>query len=79
MWSIWLHDNTNINIDLRQIECYFIRPSPHEIITLNIVVGLDEYLLIMSKLISKLNNLEIRVTVYKMSWQKCMSFRNALI
>ena len=34
-----INNNTNIHLDLRQIECYCIRP---------IVVGLDEYLLKIS-------------------------------
>ena len=36
-----LHNNTNIHLDLQQIECLW----SHKIITLNIVAGLDEYLL----------------------------------
>ena len=45
MWPFWLHNNTNIHLDLRQIDCYFMPVGlrPHKIITLNIVV--DEYLL----------------------------------
>ena len=39
MWLFWLHNNTNIHLDLRQIDS-------HKILTLSIVAGLNEYLLI---------------------------------
>ena len=28
MWLFWLHNNTDIHLDLRQIECYFITWHP---------------------------------------------------
>ena len=28
IWLFWLHNNTNIHLNLRQIECYFIRLFP---------------------------------------------------
>ena len=46
MWLSWLHSNTNTHLDLGQIDCYFTGlRRPHKIMTLNIVIGLDEYLL----------------------------------
>ena len=45
MWLFWLHNNRNINLDLRQVSVILFSLWPHKIITLNIVVGLDEYLL----------------------------------